>query len=81
MNTERKLALVYLILGLSMGFLSNYLKNNLYSFAIGIAVYGVSFFILRRFVGRDKTTQWYLGNTLVTFALIWLVAWIFAYNQ
>ena len=81
MNSEKTLSLIYLILGLGMGMLSFNLRNNLYSAAIGIALYGVSFMVLRRFVGKDKTIQWYIGNTLVTFALIWLITWIFVYNQ
>ncbi len=81
MNIERTLNLTYLILGLAMGFLSFYLKDNMLSLGIGIAVYGATFFVLRRFVGKDKPVHWYIANTLLTFALIWLITWIFIYNQ
>ena len=79
MNIERKLTLIYFILGIGMGILSNYLDIML-SFAIGAALYAISFFVVKRFENSGKKLSWYVLNTLLTFVLVWLITWIFLFN-
>lgn len=79
MNAERMLTLMYFVLGLAMGILSNYL-DTLLSLGIGIFLYVVSFFAAKTFIGEGKKLSWYILNTLVTFVLVWLITWIFLFN-
>lgn len=79
MNVERKLTLIYFILGIGMGILSNFLDVML-SLTIGVALYVISFFVVKRFENSGKKFSWYVLNTLLTFALVWLVTWIFLFN-
>ena len=79
MNGERKLALIYFVLGIGMGILSTYLSVML-SAGIGVALYLVSFFLVKMYLGEQKKFLWYVLNTLLTFVLVWLVTWIFLFN-
>ncbi len=79
MNTERMLAMIYFVLGVGMGILSNYLSTML-SVGIGVVLYVVSFFIVRMFAVERKKFSWYVLNTLLTFVLVWLITWIFLFN-
>ena len=79
MNAERKLALIYFVLGIAMGILSPYL-NVMPSVGIGVVLYVISFFIAKKFTGENKKFSWYVLNTLLTFVLVWMVTWIFLFN-
>ena len=79
MTAERMLTLIYFVLGIGMGILSNRLDVAL-SLAIGVVLYVVSFFVAKRFVSEKKKFLWYVLNTLLTFVLVWLVMWIFVFN-
>ncbi|MEK6909600.1 MAG: hypothetical protein AABW61_00825 [Candidatus Aenigmatarchaeota archaeon] len=79
MNAERKLALIYFVLGIAMGILSPYL-NVMLSVGIGVVLYVISFFIAKKFTGENKKFSWYVLNTLLTFVLVWMVTWIFLFN-
>lgn len=79
MSAERKLTLIYFVLGVGMGILSAYLDVML-SIGIGAGLYAVSFFVAKRFAGDNKKLSWYVLNTLLTFVLVWLVTWIFLFN-
>lgn len=78
MNVERKLTIIYFVLGVGMGVISKYI-DALLSLAIAIAVYAISAFVLRR-QGEGKKLSWYVLNTLLTFVLVWIVTWIFVFN-
>ena len=79
MNAERKLTLIYFILGIGMGVLSVYL-NAMISLGIGVVLYIISFFIVKVYLRENKKFAWYVMNTLLTFVLVWLVTWIFLFN-
>jgi len=79
MTAERMLTLIYFVLGIGMGILSNRLDVAL-SLAIGAVLYAVSFFVARRFVSEKKKFSWYVLNTLLTYVLVWVVVWIFVFN-
>lgn len=79
MNPERKLTLIYFVLGIAMGVLSTYL-NVMLSVGIGVVLYLISFFIAKKFTGENKKFSWYVLNTLLTFVLVWMVTWIFLFN-
>ena len=79
MNAERKLALIYFVLGIAMGILSPYL-NVMLSVGIGVVLYVISFFIAKKITGENKKFSWYVLNTLLTFVLVWMVTWIFLFN-
>ena len=79
MSAERKLTLIYFVLGIAMGVLSTYLAAML-SVGIGAVLYVISFFIAKKITGENKKFSWYLLNTLLTFVLVWMVTWIFLFN-
>jgi membrane associated rhomboid family serine protease len=79
MNLEQKLTIIYTFLGIAAGFLSAILSSMLYSIISAAAIYLVSFIFLVRFL-RHKKTIWLISNSLVAFALIWLVTWILVFN-
>lgn len=79
MNAERKLTLIYFVLGLAMGILSNYLSSTM-AFGAGTAVYALSFLVSRTVIGEKKKLSWYVLNTLLTFVLVWMITWIFLFN-
>lgn len=79
MGAERSLTLIYLVLGIVTGVLSNY-WNMTISIAVGIVLYLASFFIIRQIATERKKFSWYVLNTLLTFVLVWLVTWIFLFN-
>lgn len=79
MNAERKLTLIYFILGIGMGGLSVYL-NAMISLGIGVVLYIISFFIVKVYLRENKKFAWYVLNTLMTFILVWLVTWVFLFN-
>lgn len=79
MNAERMLTVIYFVLGITMGILSNYLSTML-SVGIGVVLYIISFFAVKQFVAEKKKFSWYVLNTLLTFVLVWLVTWIFLFN-
>lgn len=79
MTAERKLTLIYFVLGIAMGVLSTYL-NTMLSVGIGVVLYVISFFIAKKFTGENKKFSWYILNTLLTFVLVWMVTWIFLFN-
>ena len=79
MNSERKLTLIYFVLGIAMGIISTHF-NTIVSIGIGVALYLISSFISKWFVGEKKKFSWFVLNTLLTFVLVWLVTWIFLFN-
>lgn len=79
MSAERMLTMIYFVLGIAMGILSNRLDVML-SVVIGVILYVGSFFAVKFFVSEKKKFSWYVLNTLLTFILVWLVTWIFIFN-
>jgi hypothetical protein len=83
MKVEQFITLGYLILGISLGILSNHLIKNGYnlSFALifPLIAYFISLFPLFKVVKQKKKT-WLFYNSFVTFILIWFLTWILLYN-
>lgn len=78
MNLEQKLTIVYSIIGIASGFVSNFF-TLLYAVSIPLVAYSISFVFLVRLI-KHKKILWLLSNSFITFVLVWLVAWIFIYN-
>lgn len=81
MNAERKLTLIYFILGILMGIVPKFVNNSMLIIAVGVGLFTISFFVVRQFIKENKKLTWYLLNTAVTFVLVWLVTWIFVFNM
>lgn len=79
MNAERTLTLIYFVLGIVMGILSNYLSTTITLIA-GVGLYVISLFVTRQFIGEKRKLSLFVLNTLLTFVLIWIVTWIFISN-
>lgn len=79
MDNERKLNLIYFVLGFATGIASNYL-NGWIPLGLAVATYLISFALIKRNILEKKKLSWYISNTLFTFLLVWIVTWIFVYN-
>jgi hypothetical protein len=81
MKVEQKIVIVYTILGLISGFLTNYLfmagLGLIVAVSTPFAVYFISLSLLTAFV-KKKTLLFY--NSFVTFLLVWLTIWILLYS-
>jgi hypothetical protein len=80
MKVEQKIAMVYTVLGILSGFLTNYMIG----FGLTIAVltpfiiYFISFPFLTFLVKKKRLMLFY--NSFVTFVLVWVTIWILMYN-
>ncbi len=79
MNSEKLINFAYFVLGIVIGVASSYLKG-VSPFALGAAVYLISFGLMKIMNHEKKKLSWYLTNSLLTYALVWVVTWIFVYN-
>ena len=75
----RILTLAYAGLGIVAGYISNMVESRLVAVAAAFLVYIVSYVVLVKMVTYKKK-GWLVGNTLITFILVWLVVWIFLFN-
>jgi hypothetical protein len=80
MKVEQKIVMIYTILGLISGFLTNHIIGFglLVATLIPFVFYFISFLLLTIFVKGKKTYLFY--NSFVTFLLVWLTIWILLYN-
>ncbi|MBI2543398.1 MAG: hypothetical protein HYW24_04395 [Candidatus Aenigmarchaeota archaeon] len=80
MESERKLNLIYFVLGLAAGVVSAKLEPSTAVVVAGV-VYLTSFLSIRFLVKEKKKFSWLLANTLVTFLLVWAIAWVLISNS
>ena len=82
MKLEQKLVLIYLVIGIVMGVLSNYLYKNM-GLAVGVITpfvdYAISIAAFLNIV-KERKVKSVVINSFVTFILFWLVIWIFLFN-
>jgi H+/Cl- antiporter ClcA len=80
---EKIITLVFLALGVLLGFVSNYFIktfNNLnYALTIPLLVYFIAQSPFMKMV-KEKKKRWIFYNSFLTFALVWILAWIFLFN-
>ncbi|MBI2084596.1 MAG: hypothetical protein HYT70_03220 [Candidatus Aenigmarchaeota archaeon] len=79
LNTERKLALIYLVLAVAMGLASRYLDTGA-AVLSAVVLYSLSMPLIRKLLKERVKTAWYVANTLITYILVWLIVWILAFN-
>lgn len=82
MRVEQKIVMVYTILGLLSGFLTNYSHGVGLWLEVAIvapfSLYFISLPFLAAIVRKKKTTVFY--NSFLTFLLVWLTVWILLFN-
>lgn len=78
MDTDRKLTLIYFVLGIAAALASLYV-NTLVGIAVAVASYAIFSIVIRKFIEVKKLSL-FITTTAVTFFLVWLVAWILIYN-
>jgi len=82
MKLEQKIVLIYLVIGMVMGVLSNYLFASmglLVAIITPFVVYAVTIAALLNIV-KERKVKTVVLNSFVTFILFWLVVWIFLFN-
>ena len=75
----RILTLAYAGLGTAAGYISSMVEGSLIAVVAAFLVYTVSYAVLVKMVTYKKRS-WLVGNTIITFILVWLVVWIFLFN-
>jgi len=82
LKVEQKIILAYTVLGILLGFATNYLlKANvdlIIALALPFAVYFISFFPLNILAKQKKLLLFY--NSFISFVLVWLTVWVLIYN-
>ncbi|MBI2545095.1 MAG: hypothetical protein HYW22_00650 [Candidatus Aenigmarchaeota archaeon] len=78
MDNDRKLTIIYFILGVLVALVSVYI-DTMIEVGLALVLYGISYFVTRKFIEVKKTSV-FLTTTAVTYFLVWLVAWILVYN-
>jgi len=82
LKVEQKIVFAYTILGILLGFLTNYLFKSgvdlTIATAIPFVVYFVSLLPLITLVKEKKS--WLFYNSFITFILVWLTVWVLFYN-
>jgi len=82
LKVEQKIVFAYTMLGVLLGFVTNYLLkiNTSLSIALGLppVVYFASLLPLTSLVKQKKSPLFF--NSFVTFILVWLTVWILFYN-
>lgn len=82
MKVEQKIVFAYTILGILLGFMTNYLlKMNvdlILALVLPFAVYFASLLPLMTLAKEKKSLLFY--NSFITFILVWLTAWVLFYN-
>jgi len=85
MKEQRIIVLLFTVLGLICGYLSDYLFSSFENAGLPLAVITpllicvVSISLTSKYI-RGKKKSWMISNTFITFILVWLVIWIFLYN-
>ncbi len=74
MDNDRKLTLIYFVLGVIAAAISLYV-DSLIALSAAVIIYLVSLLPVRKLIEVKKTSV-FLTTTLVTFILVWLVVWI-----
>ena len=84
MKVDQVIVSAYLVLGIALGFVSNYFNKSLGSvllaFVVPFVVYVISVGPLFKFV-KQKKKNWLIKNSLITFILVWIIVWIIAHNM
>lgn len=83
MKIDQIIILIYVLLGLGLGTLSNYFlqihSNLLLALGLPALAYFVTLLPLLKIV-RQKKKKWLFFNSFITFILVWVLVWITLYN-
>ena len=79
MDTDRKLTLVYFVLGIAAALAMLYVDTFI-GVAIAVAVYAIFSLLIKKFIEVKKLSV-FITTTAVTFFLVWLMVWILIYNM
>ena len=79
MDTDRKLTLIYFVLGIAAALATLYV-DAIIGIAIAVAVYAIFSLVIKKFVEVKKLSV-FITTTAVTFFLVWLMTWILIYNM
>jgi len=74
MNLDQKIAIIYSLLGIAAGFVSNFLIGW-----VPIFFYLASLPLLLRLERKKKFISLFF-NSFVTFLLIWILVWVMLFN-
>lgn len=80
MKPEQFLGTISAVLGVAMGLMSVVLSNIYVSVPIAVAAYGGAVMLFSRMM-TQKNIKWIVMHSVGTFALTFLVSWIFLFNS
>ncbi|OGI12393.1 hypothetical protein A3K64_01010 [Candidatus Micrarchaeota archaeon RBG_16_36_9] len=86
MKVETKILLVYIVVGIIVGFLSN-LGRNLYgevgnyiAIVLALLFLVISTEINKKLFKVDKDFKWFLSNGGWIYLFVWFISWIIFFN-
>ncbi len=74
MNLDQKIAIIYSLLGVTAGFISNFFIGW-----VPLILYLISIPLLIK-LERKKKFLWLFYNSFFTFVLVWFIVWILLFN-
>jgi undecaprenyl pyrophosphate phosphatase UppP len=80
MKIEQTLTILYAILGVFTGVISNALHDALLGIVFSAVVYLISVLLLVKFV-KSKRMKFFVYESIVTFLLVWILVWAFLYTS
>lgn len=83
MKAEQIITIVYVTLGIVFGLVSNYVLRTFSSIILAILIpiifYAVSVGPLFK-LGKLQKRKMLVSNSIITFFIVWIVAWIILFN-
>lgn len=83
MKIDQKIVLIYLILGIILGYFSYYFSINsnlLIALIFPFVIFCIALFPLFKLV-REKKKKWLIWNSFITFVLVWILVWLTLFNM
>ena len=86
MKVETKLMIVYILVGIVAGFLSQFVRNmygesgNYVAVSLAIILLVIAAELGKKMFKIDKEFKWFLSNGGWLYLFVWLISWIIFFN-
>jgi hypothetical protein len=79
-DRDFRTTLVFTVLGIIVGYVSFLLNSTAQAFLLMIVVAIVFTLILKKAMKIAEGAKWWLGNGVIVYILLWLIAWTLFFN-
>ena len=80
MKNELKSIIIFVIIGMLMGYISFLVANNIASFLLAVFVLIILSFALKKILKVDEKLKWFFTNGGWYYLFFWFIVWIIFYN-